>query len=321
MGLFFNLMEASRFYSMLISCLLPLVILSSCRRKGGSHTPTKIRGQEERISKFPREGTLILYGRHWLYQPDANKVWIWQSAQAQHGDISKAAWPSARERLISQNGEWMVQFPSPSRYAGDESHWPWSGLHRDHDAFATWKEMLKQPQEISAVLVPYPSAHGSADGHSLIEAPAGRLLILRTLDHSEPEVLWTAPLEERIFAPRWSPDGKFIAFSVNHEKNNTGSIWIYDRSKRQAALIFTAQAVSGNRSTIHDLSWSPDGQRLVFVSTLGRGCRGGHIGITGEHECFFDLFSIHVDGRDLRSELLARSSSNPIQPPSVCWLR
>lgn len=300
-----------------------LLMLPGCRRDTLSVREAGIRGDEPRVSGFPEDGSLIQYGRHWLYQPETGSVLVWQPQDADgEADESEQVedWRHAvRERLISHDGRWFRHFPGYARFAGDDSHWPWPGP-LSADLVASWNRILGRPGQ-PAVLINYPKAHCSPDGRSLVEAEGERLLSLRTLDHPEPEVLGTPPAGHRVFAARWAPDGRRIAVSLNDESRESGSIWICDPATRTAGPIFSAPAEEGKCATIHDLSWSPDGRRIAFVSTLGRGCRGGQIGITGARECFFDLHAIRADGGGLQRLLRARSSSNPLSPPSVCWFR
>src|SRR5690606_36408922 len=97
---------------------------------------------------------------------------------------------ATRGRLMSHDGRWIRHFPSPTRYAGDDSHWPWAGP-LDENLAASWNQILERPGQ-PTVLINHPKAHGSPDGRRLVEAEGGRLLNLRTLDHPEREVLWTA---------------------------------------------------------------------------------------------------------------------------------
>jgi eukaryotic-like serine/threonine-protein kinase len=67
--------------------------------------------------------------------------------------------------------------------------------------------------------------------------------------------------EERSYgSPRFSPDGRKIAFSV---LSGTGTdIWIYDRDAGTVAKLTGADATSNERP-----EWSGDGQRVLFRST------------------------------------------------------
>jgi dipeptidyl aminopeptidase/acylaminoacyl peptidase len=58
--------------------------------------------------------------------------------------------------------------------------------------------------------------------------------------------------------PRWSPDGKFLAFLS--ERNGTPTqVWLLDRRGAEA------ERLTDTPQDIQDFAWSPDGRRLVLV--------------------------------------------------------
>lgn len=59
-------------------------------------------------------------------------------------------------------------------------------------------------------------------------------------------------------APRWSPDGKRLAFTS--DRSGKSQIWIIDPNGGEAWRIPTKEAVQG------DVVWSPDGGRIYFTS-------------------------------------------------------
>jgi len=63
--------------------------------------------------------------------------------------------------------------------------------------------------------------------------------------------------------PRWSPDGRYLAFIAKRgdetEKKNGGQIWLLDRRGGEA------QKLTDIKGGISDYAWSPDGKQLVLV--------------------------------------------------------
>ncbi len=63
--------------------------------------------------------------------------------------------------------------------------------------------------------------------------------------------------------PRWSPDGRYLAFlSSRGQKDETDQIWLLDRRGGEA------RQITSQRGGVSDLAWSPEGRRLVFVSEV-----------------------------------------------------
>jgi dipeptidyl aminopeptidase/acylaminoacyl peptidase len=58
--------------------------------------------------------------------------------------------------------------------------------------------------------------------------------------------------------PRWSPDGKFIAFLSERAESKT-QVWLLNRQGGEA------QRLSDTPQDVDDFAWSPDGRRLVLV--------------------------------------------------------
>jgi dipeptidyl aminopeptidase/acylaminoacyl peptidase len=64
-------------------------------------------------------------------------------------------------------------------------------------------------------------------------------------------------------SPRWSPDGRYLAFIASRgdeeEKKKGGQVWLLDRRGGEA------QKLTDLKGGIADYAWSPDGSRLVLV--------------------------------------------------------
>lgn len=60
-------------------------------------------------------------------------------------------------------------------------------------------------------------------------------------------------------APRWSPDGRWLAFVSGRQEGKGGQIWLLDRRGGEA------QRISTIKGGMNDYAWSPDSKRLVLV--------------------------------------------------------
>ena len=64
-------------------------------------------------------------------------------------------------------------------------------------------------------------------------------------------------------APRWSPDGRYLAFIASRgdeeEKKKGGQVWLLDRRGGEA------QKLTDIKGGVSEYAWSPDGRRLVLV--------------------------------------------------------
>jgi dipeptidyl aminopeptidase/acylaminoacyl peptidase len=68
-------------------------------------------------------------------------------------------------------------------------------------------------------------------------------------------------------APRWSPDGRFLAFLSNRDDEHT-QLWLLDRLGGEGAKL---TAFPGD---VEDYVWAPDGTRLALVVTDGDTAKG-----------------------------------------------
>lgn len=66
--------------------------------------------------------------------------------------------------------------------------------------------------------------------------------------------------EESEHTPRWSPDGKYLAFLTSRgEEDSPEQVWLLDRSGGEA------KPLTGFNGEVVDYEWSPDGRRLALL--------------------------------------------------------
>ena len=76
-------------------------------------------------------------------------------------------------------------------------------------------------------------------------------------DGSQQIQLTSTPEKESI--PRWSPDGKYLAFVSSRQGARTGQVWLLNRAGGEALK------VTDVKGGVTDYAWAPDGSRLVLV--------------------------------------------------------
>lgn len=59
--------------------------------------------------------------------------------------------------------------------------------------------------------------------------------------------------------PRWSPDGRYLAFVSGRQEGKGGQVWLLDRRGGEAQRLTTI------KGGVDDFVWSPDAKRLVLV--------------------------------------------------------
>ena len=90
----------------------------------------------------------------------------------------------------------------------------------------------------------------------------------------------------------WSNDGASLLYGQADAKG--AGLWIYDFASKTADLIFSFR---NEESDIGVHAWSPDDQRIAFVSSFETACSPNEEGIVS---CERQLFIIDRDGQNLR---------------------
>jgi dipeptidyl aminopeptidase/acylaminoacyl peptidase len=80
--------------------------------------------------------------------------------------------------------------------------------------------------------------------------------------------------------PRWSPDGRWLAFLSSRGDSDVDQLWVLDQFGE-------AERVTSFKGGVLDYSWSPDGARLAVVATDAPD--------TGEHPIVIDRFQFKAD--------------------------
>ena len=79
--------------------------------------------------------------------------------------------------------------------------------------------------------------------------------------------------------PRWSPDGKFIAFlSGREDENEIDQLWILPINGGEA------EKLTDTKGGVEDFAWSPDSKRIVLVVRDAESARAGEEG-KREEDC------------------------------------
>jgi dipeptidyl aminopeptidase/acylaminoacyl peptidase len=67
---------------------------------------------------------------------------------------------------------------------------------------------------------------------------------------------------ERETTPRWSPDGRYLAFLSGREDGHGNQVWLLDRRGGEAQRLTTI------KGGVDAMAWSPDAKRLALVATV-----------------------------------------------------
>jgi Tol biopolymer transport system component len=151
-----------------------------------------------------------------------------------------------------------VRGPSPE-FTADDSHIIFTTYHSDPELGMVpnvWQ--VPVPAGEPTLLVRSASAAStSPDGRKLVYAavtPGGTAIRVRHQDGSELEVA------ARGFWPRWSPDGRWIAFTTSDPEGGQGTIHVVrpDGSEHRELTTTSCQ--------VYGLYWTPDSARVIYAA-------------------------------------------------------
>ncbi len=143
-------------------------------------------------------------------------------------------------------------------------------------------------------------------------------LIIRSLENGEEKDLATNPINEQLFDPAWSPDGKTVVAAISQPGDALSGLIVIDVESGKRKLFVT----TNNMYFVHP-RWLPDGSGLLV---LGQGAFGAQTQIvfvsfpagklspvTRDTNSYVDL-SLAADGHSLAA-VLSQSQSNPFVMP------
>lgn len=135
----------------------------------------------------------------------------------------------------------------------------------------------------------------SPDGTRLLFQAVGRIWVMELPD-GEPRRLTAASFEPLEYAPAWSPDGRWIAFT-SWDDEERSHLW------RVPAEGGEPQRLTQEAGEYINPVWAPDGQSLVVTRGSGATARGR----TVANNPWYELVSLSASGGEPR--VLARAST------------
>jgi Tol biopolymer transport system component/DNA-binding winged helix-turn-helix (wHTH) protein len=168
--------------------------------------------------------------------------------------------PDGGEPLQMTHG-FEVRGPSPE-FTADDSHILFTTYHSDPERGRVpdvW--MTPVPAGEPTLLIENASAASTGpDGRDLVYAavtPGGTSIRVRRQDGSDQEVAAHG------FWPRWSPDGKWIAYTTSDPEGGGGTIHVVRPDGSED------RELTEIRSQVYGLCWTPDSSRVIFASEQG----------------------------------------------------
>jgi Tol biopolymer transport system component len=71
--------------------------------------------------------------------------------------------------------------------------------------------------------------------------------------------------------PRWSPKGDRLAYTTSDPNGGEGELWIcgFRQGQEGRSQVFGHKQITSERQQIYGLTWTADGQSIVFASKRG----------------------------------------------------
>jgi len=185
--------------------------------------------------------------------------------------------------LLSRNGGqalplakgFDVRGPSPVFSADDSEIWFTTYAHLPGEGLVAQVRRVPVLGGTPRLLLNHASAASpDPDGRSIVYAAVGETatsLRLRRPDGSEIEL---APVG---YWPRWSPDGRWIAFTTSNPEGGDGELFVVRPGGTGR------RRLTPGPSQLYGLSWTPDSKWLLFGSDLGGGDDIWAVGVDGSH--------------------------------------
>jgi len=151
-----------------------------------------------------------------------------------------------------------VHGPSPE-FTADDSHVMFT-TYRSHPERGMAPEVWLAPipaGEPSVLVRSASAASTSPDGRALVYAAVGSDGTSIRVRHQDGREL---DIAARGFWPRWSPDGKWIAYTTSDPEGGDGTIHVVRPDGSDD------RRLSSTPSQIYGLCWTPDSSRLLFAS-------------------------------------------------------
>jgi Tol biopolymer transport system component/DNA-binding winged helix-turn-helix (wHTH) protein len=200
---------------------------------------------------FSPDGKVVLYASGTLESPGLMDLFVMPASGGQASRITEGANASGDLPVFTTDGTHVVF----SRYRGgdDGSRLP-----------DLW--IVPAVGGKPALFIPEASGAGfSADGkrvaytrHSARTKTLSISAVDRLQEHRE--------ISTPGFTPRWSPDGKWIAFTTSNPEGGLGDLWIVSTSSSEKRRLTAAP------QQIYGLSWTPDSRSIIFAGVGDPSC-------------------------------------------------
>jgi Tol biopolymer transport system component/DNA-binding winged helix-turn-helix (wHTH) protein len=159
---------------------------------------------------------------------------------------------------LQMTREMEVRGPSPE-FTYDDSHVIFTSYHSDPELGMVPDVWLAPVPtgEPTLLLEGASAASSSPDGRAYVYAAVtstGTSIRVRHGDGRDLEVAGHG------FWPRWSPDGRWIAYTTSDPEGGDGTIHVVRPDGTED------RELTGTRSQVYGLCWSPDSSRVIFAS-------------------------------------------------------